>query len=201
DLSSLHSTIHKIGTRLNDYDEKFKGQSDIIMGFAYEVRKAYEGSRLKEEFNFSSQDKVYYQGAQYLWTDLLFSISVLRLNAGYVTMDELDQANLYILEYITRKSLFEYDPKGAQDIQDFIGQRINVHDKLIFLMLQGINYEYLSNRPTKTRFRSIPKLIIGYTTPFTETHKLWKKELEKNAKRLKCDLLKIDYGEYPEFEY
>lgn len=201
DLSNLHATIHKIGARLNEYDEKFKGQSDIVMSFAYEVRKAYEGRRLEAEFNFDSENNVKYYEFQYLWTDLLFAISVLRFNAGYVVMDELDQANLYILEYNLRKSLFAYDPKGAQQIQHFIGQRINIHDKLIFLMLQGINFEYLSDRPTKSRFRNIPNLITGYTSPFTETHKLWKNDLEKSAKRLKCKLLEIEYGDYPEFEF
>lgn len=201
DLSNLHSTIHKIGTRLNEHDEKFKGQSDIAMCFAYEVRKAYEGLRLNEDFNFDFENKVNYYGFQYLWTDLLFAISVLRLNAGYVVLDELDQANLYILEHNLKMSLFAYDPKGAQQIQHFIGQKINIHDKLIFLMLQGINFEYLSDKPTKTRFRNIPNLIIGYTSPFSETYKLWKNDLERNAKRLKCDLLEIEYGEYPEFEY
>ena len=116
-------------------------------------------------------------------------------------MDELDQANLYILEYNLKNSLFAYDPKGANLIQDFIGQRINVHDKLIYLMLQGINFEFLSQKPSKIRFRNIPSLIVGYTSPFSETHKLWRADLEKSAKRLNCEVLQIEYGDYPEFEF
>lgn len=201
DLASLYHTIHKIASRLNEYDDKFKGQSDIVMSFAYEVRKSYEGSRLRETFSFNSENKVNYYGFQYLWTDLLFAISVLRLNAGYVMMDELDQANLYILEYTLKSSLTAYDPKGAEVLKLFIGQRINVHDPLIFHMLQGINYVYLSQKPSKARFRNIPNLIIGYTSPFSETHKLWKEDLEKNAKKLNCAVLQIEYGEYPSFEY
>lgn len=201
DLANLHQTIHKIATRLNGYDDKFKGQSDIIMSLAYEVRKSFEGSRLRKDFSFDADNKVSYYGFQYLWTDLLFAVSVLRLNAGYIVLDELDQANLYILEHNLKKSLFEYDPKGADQIQHFIGQRINVQDKLIFLMLQGINFEYLSQKPSKTRFRNIPNLIIGYTSPFSETYKLWKADLGKSAKRHKCEIEEIEYGEYPEFEY
>lgn len=201
DLAGLHKTIHKIGNRLNEYDDKFKGQSDIIMAFAYEIRKSFEGFRMRETFSFDSKNKVDYYGFQYLWTDLLFAVSVLRLNAGYVTMDELDQANLYILEYNLKTSLTRYDPKGAEVIKLFIGQRINVHDPLIFLMLQGINFEYLSQRPSKTRFRNIPNLIIGYTSPFSETHKLWKADLESEAKKHNCELLQIEYGDYPDFEF
>jgi hypothetical protein len=201
DLAGLHKTIHKIGNRLNEYDDKFKGQSDIIMAFAYEIRKAFEGFRLREAFSFDPHNKVDYYGFQYLWTDLLFAVSVLRLNAGYVTMDELDQANLYILEYNLKNSLTKYDPKGAEFIKLFIGQKINVHDPLIFLMLQGINFEYLSRKPSKARFRSIPTLIIGYTSPFSETHQLWKADLELAAKKCNCELLQIEYGDYPDFEY
>lgn len=201
DLASLHKTIHKIGNRLNEYEDEFKGQSDIVMSFAYQVRKSFEGSRMKEEFSYDSENKATYYGFQYLWTDVLFAIAVLRANAGYVTTDELDQANLYLLEYNLKKSLFEYDPKGADLIQNFIGQRINVHDKLIFHMLQAINFEYLSQNPTKTRFRNIPNLIIGYTSPFSETYALWKADLEKSAKRLKCEVLEIGYSDYPEFEF
>ncbi|MUV04597.1 hypothetical protein GN157_12845 [Flavobacterium rakeshii] len=201
DLAGLHQTIHKIGNRLNEYDNKFKGQSDIIMSLAYEVRKSFEGSRLREQFSFDSDNRVEYFGFQYLWTDLLFAVSVLRLNAGYVTMDELDQANLYILEYNLKSSLTAYDPKGAETLKLFIGQRINVHDPLIFLILQGINFEYLSQKPSKTRFRNIPNLIVEYTSFFSETHKLWRKDLEKSAKQLGCDVLDIEYGEYPDFEF
>lgn len=201
DLANLHKTIHKIGSRLNEYDKKLKGQSDIIMSFAYEIRKAFEGSRKKENFFFEAENKVEYYGFPYLWTDLLFAISVLRSNAGYVTMDELDQANLYILEYNLKKSLVEYDPKGAEQIQHFIGQRIPINNELIFLMLQGINFEYLSQNPTKTRFRNIPNLIIGYTSTFSETYKHWYAELEKSSKKFNCDLLNIEYDDYPEFEY
>ena len=86
-------------------------------------------------------------------------------------------------------------------IKLFIGQRINVQDPLIFLMLQGINFEYLSQRPSKTRFRNIPNLIIGYTPPFSETHKLWKTDLESEAKKHNCELLQIEYGDYPDFEF
>lgn len=50
DLTRLYETIHKIGERLNEYKKEEKGQSDIIMGFAYEVRKAFQHSRLKDKF-------------------------------------------------------------------------------------------------------------------------------------------------------
>ena len=190
------------------YDlEKERGLMEI--GSYFSLRKKIDFEDLKSliidihtiRLDCMSSNKVDYYGFQYLWTDLLFAVSVLRLNAGYVIMDELDQANLYILEYNLKTSLTKYDPKGAEVIKLFIGHRINVHDPLIFLMLQGINFEYLSQRPSKTRFRNIPNLIVGYTSPFSETHKLWKADLELEAKKHNCELLQIEYGDYPDFEF
>lgn len=201
DLANLYDTIHKIAIRLNEYDNKFKGQSNILLSFAYEIRKSFEGSRRQEKFEFDSQNKVEYYGSAYLWTDLLFSISTLRHNAGYVTLDELDQANLYLLEYNLKKSLVEFDPIGAEQIKHFIGQRIPINNELIFLMLQGINFEYLSQKPSKTRFRKIPSLIISYTSTYSDTYKHWYADLEKSAKKFNCDILEIEYDNYPEFEF
>lgn len=196
DLTSLYETIHKIGERLNEYKKEEKGQSDIIMGFAYEVRKAFQHSRLKEKFVFDSENKVEYLGFRYLWTDLLYLISVLRFNAGYVVLDKIDQANLYILEHSCKKALFDYDPKGAQQIQPFIGQKIDIHNDLVFLVLQGINIEYLSKTLGKRRFRGIPDLLIAYSQ-FSPAYKMWKSDIESSAKALGCETHEIVYDNYP----
>jgi hypothetical protein len=200
DLKNLHTTIHKIGNRLDEYKPRDKGQSDIIMNFAYEVRKSFEHSRLKEKFSFDSENQVEYYGFRYLWTDLLYLISVLRFNAGYVALDELDQANLYILEHNIKKTLFEYDPKGAQQIQHFFGQRIMIHDELISLVLTAINIEFLTRTPGKKRFREIPSLLIAYS-PFSDAYEMWKSDLKKEAKKLNCEPHEIRYDGFPAFEW
>ena len=197
DLISLYETIHKIGERLTEYKKKEKGQSYIIMGFAYEVRKSFQHSRLKENFVFDSENKVEYFGFRYLWTDLLYLISVLRYNAGYVVLDALDQANLYILEYNCKKALFDYDPQGAQQIQHFIGQKIDIHNDLLFLVLQGINVEYLSKTPGKRRFRGIPDLLIAYSQS-SPAYKMWKSDMISRAKELDCSVDQLNYDDYPE---
>lgn len=197
DLSHLHRTVHKIGQKLNEYNSKEKGQSTIIMNFAYEVRKAFEHSRMKENFIFDSENKVEYLGFKYLWTDLLYLISVLRFNAGYVSLDELDQANLYILEYNCKKSLFDYDPQGAEQIKHFIGQKIDIHNELVYLVLQGINLEYLSKKPGKRRFRDLSNLLIAYS-PFSPAYKMWKSDLENSARQLNCETHEIVYNNLPE---
>ncbi|WP_139250528.1 hypothetical protein [Leeuwenhoekiella marinoflava] len=59
-MKSLHRTIHKIGGGLDESNPRDKGQSDITMSFAYEVRKTFEYQRLKREFSFDSENKIAY---------------------------------------------------------------------------------------------------------------------------------------------
>lgn len=198
DMQSLHQTVHKIADKLQEYDPKFKGPHGILMNFAFEVRKSFEGSRMEKSIDYEVGKSSLYVGFNYLWTDLLFVISVLRFNAGFVVMNELDQANLYLLEFNIKESLLEYDPIGAREIETFIGQQISGYDPLLFLMMQAIDLEYLSNKPSKKRFRNIPNLIRAYTRSYTDTYKLWKADLDKSAKEYSCDVTDIEYRDFPD---
>lgn len=197
DLHSLYSTIHKLRNKLDDSKPKDKGQSEIMMNFAFELRKSFENNRLKQKFSFDSQLETEYYGFKYLWTDLLYLISILRFNAGYITLNELDQGNLFILEYNIKKALYEYDPIGAQVIEYFIGERININDELVALTLNAINIEFLTRKSGKKRFRDIPNLLIAYS-PNSKNYKMWKSELEKDAERLNCEPHEIEYQKFPD---
>lgn len=201
DLQSLHATIHKIAENVSEEIPETKAQALILLGFAYEVRKAEEGFRLHKTINPNPKQECNYVGLQYLWTDAVVAVNVLRSNAGFIVLNEEDQANLFMLTHVIRSAMGLYDAQGAKHLTKYLNSGISSWDPLLFLMLQGINFEYLSQKPSKTRFRKISDLIKGYTSHYEETHKLWKKELDKNAKRLNCTIFDLDYEEYPEFEW
>lgn len=160
DLSCLYSLTHKISSRLaNDTD--LLGECKILDGFAYEIRHAYQKDREYKKFNFSGNPKefTFYYGFRYLWTDILFTFSVLRHNAGYVTLDELDQSLLYSLEYFIKKSMFDYDPLGANELVEYVGKWINTSDKYIALINSYVSIEFLTEKVGKKRFRMIPGII------------------------------------------
>lgn len=115
DLRSLYFTISKISDKVCQTEDD--PQCVTIMSFLYEVRKAYSEQRIKEEIVFEGDRKIVYFGFQYLWTDQLIFLNALRNQASYVTTDDLDQANLYLIEHITKKALEEYDPEGAFGIK------------------------------------------------------------------------------------
>lgn len=197
DLANLYETVHKVANRLDDSKASMKGQSQLLMSFAYELRKAYSGQRLIEKLTWSNSDVVSYYGFNYLWTDLLFTISALRANAGYVVTDELDQANLYLLEFVTRKALRQYDSSGAAQIEEYIGKWINVGNELVFLVNQAIDIEYLNLKPSKSRFRGIPKLLSKYST-HTPEYARFRQDLEESAAQLNCKVLDIEFDGFPE---
>jgi hypothetical protein len=198
DLRSLYLTISKIS------DKACKTEDDpqciTLMSFLYEVRKAYSEQRLKEEITFDGDTKIEYFGFQYLWPDLLIFISVLRYQASYVTTDELDQVNLYLLDHITKKALEEYDQEGAAQLKNLIGQRINILDPLLVQINEFINLEYLKLKPGKKRFRNLYTLITNYFSSWTEESKNLRKHLEEKAKELETTADKIGFDEdgFPE---
>lgn len=103
DLRSLHETIHKLAEKHGEHPSQ--PQTDLLMGFAYEVRKAYEDQRSHEELIVSGAE-VAYVGFNYLWTDLLILLCVARTCAGRTATSGIDQVNLLLLETRTKEALF-----------------------------------------------------------------------------------------------
>ena len=201
DLQSLHATIHKIADNVSEEIPETKTQAQILLGFAYEVRKAEEGFRFHKTINPAPDQECDYVGLQYLWADVIVAMVVLRFNAGFVVLNEQDQANLFSLAYCIRSAMENYDAEGAKRLSKYLKGGISSWDPMLLLMLQGINFEYLSQKPGKTRFRRLADLIKGYTSQYSETHKLWRKELDKNAKKFNCTIFDLDYEGYPDFEW
>ena len=193
DLRSLYLTISKISDKACQTEDA--PQCITLMSFLYDVRKAYSEQRLKEEITFDGDRKIEYFGFQYLWTDLLIFMNVVRYRAAYTTTDESDQANLYLLDHISKKALEEYDPEGASQLKNLIGQRINIVDPLLVQINEFINIEYLKLKPGKKRFRNLYTLITNYFSSWTEESKSLKKRLEERAKELETTADKIGFDE------
>lgn len=182
DLRSLYLTIGKISERvsLGDDDPQFI----TLMSFSYDVRKAYSEQRLKDEITFDGDRNIEYLGFQYLWTDLLVFSNVLRHQAAYTATDDLDQANLYLLEHLIKKALDEYDPQGAVELKKLIGQGIDVTNPLLVQINEFVNIEYLKLKPTKERFRNLYSLMVSHFSAWTKENKELKAFLEAKAKEI-----------------
>ena len=202
DLNALYETVHQIADSLDENNKFQKGQFQLLMNFAYEIRKAFSGERLKEKFIYDGDEaSVAFYGFQIVWTDILIFINVLRHNAGYFQTNKLHQGSLYYLEYIVEKALFDYDAVGANNIKDFIAQRINILDMCVFQIYQILHIKFVSERPGKTRFRKIPDFIINHFSSRSIEYNELIASLKDMAKEQNCDITDLEPNEFPEIKW
>lgn len=84
DLKNLYETVHEIAHTLDEDNLNLKGQHQLLMNFAYEIRKGYSGQRLTDKVKFNDEHELQYFGFQIVWPDMLIFIATLRHNAGYI---------------------------------------------------------------------------------------------------------------------
>lgn len=199
ELNLLYDTIHHFASTLDENKNPQKAQFQLLMNFAYEVRKASSGQRLTDKFTFGGDNIEHtLYGFQLVWTDILIFISALRFNAGYFQSDKLHQATMYSLEYIVEQAMFEYDPEGANQIKGFIGQRINICSDYAFIIYQALHIKFVTERRGKARFRKIPTLISGHFSESRQEYKDLIASFEKSAKEQKCEVTDLEFSDFPE---
>lgn len=202
DLYSLYSTVHEVTNALDESNERLNAQSQLLMNFAYEIRKAYSGQRLIEKMSFSGDGKeLQYYGFQCVWTDVLIFISVLRHNAGYVQTDKLKQANLYMLGYVVEKAMHDYDPKGANSIQKLIARRINISNRYAFVIFQALHITFVSAQPGKKRFRYIPRLVEDHFSELSPKYKDLIDSFTIAAKEQNCAITDLEFTDFPDIKW
>jgi len=202
DLDCLYETVHEIAEPLDENDIRLKGQWQILMNFAYEIRKAYSGQRLTDKVTFSGDDhELLYLGFHCVWTDILIFISTLRHNAGYIQTNKKQQANLYMLEYVVEKALLSYDAEGASIIQHYIGQRINIANQYAFIIYQALQIKFISDRSGKKRFRNIPQLIENHFSEGSQEYRDLICSFEISAKEQNCEITDLEYADFPEIKW
>lgn len=79
DLKTLYAVIGRFWNQeefLNNTG--FDNRDKLISGFSYEIRKAYDGNRLKQQYSRFSLEQIPHFGVKLSWVHVLFSISALR---------------------------------------------------------------------------------------------------------------------------
>jgi hypothetical protein len=199
DLASLYDTVHEVAHTLDENNILTKGQHQLLMNLAYEIRKAYSGNRLTDKIKFNGDDQeLHYYGFQFIWTDILIFISTLRHNAGYTQTSKMNQANMYMLEYAIERAMFKYDAEGAAAIKNFIGQRIHTSDQYVFIIYQALHIRFITDKPGKKRFRNIPTLFGDYFSIWRQEYKDLIQSFEVSAKHQNCEITDLEFDEFPD---
>lgn len=202
DLKSLYQAVHDTANAINDSNSVQKGNHQLLMNFACEIRKAYNGQRLTEEMQFPGEEhKLHYYGFQLVWTDILIFISVMRHHAGYIQTGKLYQGCMYLLEYVVERALGEYDAAGAAEIIPFITHGVAVSNEYAFIIYQAIHIEYASARSGKARFRTIPRLLRNYFNTWSPEYNGLIASFERSAAEQGCKVTDLELNDFPEIKW
>jgi hypothetical protein len=202
DLTSLYETVHEISNTLDEFSIQTKGQYQLLMNLAYEIRKAYSGQRLIEKFKFDGDDhELHYFGFKVVWTDILIFIATLRHTAGYIRTNNLHQANLYMLEYVVERELSNYDKEGTSLITDSVERIINISNHFCFIIYQAIHIKFVAAQSGKKRFRNIPNLIANHFLEWKPEYKELIQSFELSAKQQNCDITDLEFNDFPDIKW
>lgn len=186
DLRTIHSIIGNFWNQEEFLNKKgFDNRDELISGFSYEIRHAYQGTRLKREHSHFSFEKIEHLGCKISWVHFLFSISALRFNMSYLESNKLDLGIFLQLEYWLEKSMLEYDEKGGQILKNYISGEIYGGNDCIYQYMRHINASFFKLGTGKRAFRKLPDLL-KIAIYYTDEYRQYSDSLKQDADRLKC---------------
>jgi hypothetical protein len=166
----------------------------LLSSFSYEVRKAYEGARLKRSFGHFSMKDQQYLGTQISWVHALFSFAGLKYAMNYQGMSKMDVALILQLEYWLEKAMRSFDPKGAEPLLEYINGGLYGGNDCIYHYMRFINAEFIELGGGKRAFRRLPDLlkkgVVG-----NDAYYNFMDFLTKEAKRLNCSIDELDFDD------
>ena len=166
DLTALHCTIRKVVSVIVDYELRDTAVSNLLIDFLEKIERAYSGTEFTEQLILQNKECTHY-GFGCSWMELLMVNGLLRSLADYVVMDELDDINLLVLEYLIRKAVLETDKQEVSLIQHYIGKRLvclNIRSFLADLNFNNADFNGTSDRDSLKR-------IQEYLAPYFESSK------------------------------
>jgi hypothetical protein len=195
DLYNLHDLIGKFWGDENKLNINGDASRDkVISGFSYEIRKAYEGSRLKRKTNHYSFDEIDYFGTQISWVHFLFAHVSLKFNMQYTETSKYDISIILQIEFWLEKAMLNYDEIGARDLIGYIDNGIYGANEYIYLYMRSINMDYFVLGGGKRAFRKLAKLLKKGIY-FTDEYDSYKLYLDNEAKRLGCEISEMELND------
>lgn len=123
------------------------------------------------------------------------------MGSGFFSTSKRDQANIYALECVVEKALYDYDPKGADDIKHYINRRIHTSNEYAFIMFQKLQLEFITTRTGLARFRKIPQLIDDHFIVGKAPRENHIVSLKNSAKEFGCSIHDLHYDDYPDIKW
>ncbi|WP_417198942.1 DUF6904 family protein [Bizionia sp.] len=186
DLRTVYSIIGNFWNH-EEYLNKsgFDNRDKLISGFSYELRKAYEGSKLKRQNSHFSYEKSEHFGCNISWVHFLFTLSSLRHNMIYLEANKLELSIFLQLEYWLERSMLKYDEKGGHNLKNYISGAIYGANDCIYQFMRTTNANFFRLGGGKKSFRKLPELL-KMSIYSTDEYKQYLFKLKKDAAHLNC---------------
>ncbi|KGO93631.1 DUF6904 family protein [Flavobacterium subsaxonicum] len=192
DLTTLYGiTANLWGTEDKIAVKGSENRDELISGFSYELRKAYEGRRLNRKHSHFSFSEIQYYGASISWVHILFSLGALRYNMRYQENSKLDIAVVLQIEYWLEEAMNKYDTVGANSLIPYITEGITSANPYSYQFMRAINAEYFQLRGGKNAFRKLPRLLRRANI-FSDEYKEYMNFLTTEALRLNCEISNLE---------
>jgi hypothetical protein len=195
DLKELYDVVGKFWNDEEKYNIKgFENRDTLISGFSYELRHAFQGSRLKKTESHFSFEPCNYLGVQISWVHFLFSLSALRLNMSFAESNKYDLSLFLQMEFWLENSMKSFDPVTSNKLIPFIDGGIYAANECLYQFMRSINAEYFVLGGGKSNFKKLPSLLERAIL-FSAEYKSYMSHLIKEGKRLKCEPEKLDLSD------
>ncbi|HFP9203864.1 MULTISPECIES: DUF6904 family protein [Klebsiella/Raoultella group] len=111
-LDELHQLIHF----LVDESPLIEGKDGFMLSLAYDIRKAREGCRRTEQYEYESQDTYHIYGVELLWPLILIQLALFRRSMSYIQVNKNHLLLMYSFEHILESALKELMPECWEDL-------------------------------------------------------------------------------------
>lgn len=195
DLNNLYEVLSKFWNDEQYLNKKeFENRDSLISGFSYEIRKAKEGSRDKRDSIHFTFEKTKYLGTKISWVHFLFSMSAIKYNMRFYETNKFDIAMILQIEYWLEKAMTKFDKIGAEKLVGYIEGGLYGANENIYQCMRSINIDYFLLGGGKKAFRQLPELLKRGVYS-TEEYKEYQTFLEKESKRLNCEISNMDIND------
>lgn len=198
DLVDLHETIHYFAAESGPIPAY---HNEFVLGFAYDVRHAYQGDRHTESMGGDNANSTYF-AVDILWPIFLVQVGLLRAAAAYLPTQKSHQANLYRLEACTESALSALDANVARQCVRWLSDFSAFPESYLIDFVSYQTYLYVSSSATcKSRIRKLPS-ILNDISPYSLAYQDYEREAKAIAEREKCRPQELhDSSEWPDFKW
>lgn len=191
DLDNLYDTIHDLAKPWPE-ESFIHGQ---LMWFAYEIRKANQGSRELENVTpFNDEPQITYKSTKLVLISFLPTLKSMRDIMAFRVTSEAHHAAVYSLEALARQALSSRDSKTGELLYNWVQECPFTLDKYAAPLLSMATIDFL-NTPLKTRFQSTLNILKRYFM-YDKPRENAIAYLESEAKRLSSDATNLEF-EWP----